>query len=160
MCNFYCMYKTDKFMWGLHNRWLETSSGHTLRTSPWLSFKLFTAKLWLSRLPFEILPNWWFDLKKKGAIKEVIKILFCVFYNFCDFKKLKCCFGAQCNANIVIKLEIKNSMPLKAEVRLQLIQYSALEGGSFLTQSCGLSTSGKEPLPIVLVDEWASWPFW
>jgi len=51
-------------------------------------------------------------------------------------------------------------MPVKAEVRPQFIRNSALEGGSPLTTSCGLSTFGKEPLPIVLVAEWASWPFW
>ena len=51
-------------------------------------------------------------------------------------------------------------MPLKADVRLQLIRKSALEGGSRSTRSCGRSTFGKEPLPIVLVAEWASWPFW
>ena len=51
-------------------------------------------------------------------------------------------------------------MPLKAEVRFQLIRKSALEGGTQLTRGCGRSTSGKEPLPIVLVAEWASWPFW
>jgi len=51
-------------------------------------------------------------------------------------------------------------MPVKLEVRLKLIRNSALAGGSSLTPSCGLSTSGKETLPIVLVDEWDSWPFW
>jgi len=51
-------------------------------------------------------------------------------------------------------------MPLKAEVRLQLIRKSALEGGTRLTRSCGRSTFGKETLPIVLLAEWASWPFW
>jgi len=51
-------------------------------------------------------------------------------------------------------------MPVKAEVRLQLFRNSALEGGPFLTPSCALSSSEKEPLPIVLLDQWASWPFW
>jgi len=51
-------------------------------------------------------------------------------------------------------------MPVKAEVRHQFIRNSALEGGSRLTRSCGRSTFDKEPLPIVLVAEWASWPFW
>jgi len=51
-------------------------------------------------------------------------------------------------------------MPLKSKVRLQIIRKSALEGGTRLTRSCGRSTFGKEHLPIVLVAEWASWPFW
>jgi len=51
-------------------------------------------------------------------------------------------------------------MPVKVEVRLQLIRNYALEGGTRLTRSCGRSTFGKEPLPIVLVAEWTSWPFW
>ena len=31
------------------------------------------------------------------AYHREVKILFCVFYNFSDCKKLKCCFGAECN---------------------------------------------------------------
>ena len=51
-------------------------------------------------------------------------------------------------------------MPVKTEVTLQFIPNPALEGGSPSTTSCGLSTFGKEPLTILLVAEWASWPFW
>jgi len=51
-------------------------------------------------------------------------------------------------------------MPVKAEVRFQLIRNSALEGYSWLTRSCGRPTFEKEHLPTVLVAKWASWPFW
>ena len=82
-CNFYSIYTTDKFGWGFHNKLLETWSWHALRTSPWLTFYLCTEKLWLSRFPVEIFVNCWSDLKKKVAIKEVIKnFILCILYLF------------------------------------------------------------------------------
>ena len=40
------------------------------------------------------------------AVKEVIKISFCVFYIFSGSKTFKWCLGAECYGNVVIKAEI------------------------------------------------------
>ena len=77
------------------------------------------------------------------------------FITFLILKKFKCCFGAECKANVLIKLEIIKKHACKAEVRLQIIRNSAIEGGSFLTPSCGFLHSGKN---IYLLYFWMSGP--
>ena len=62
--------------------------------------------------------------------------------------------------NSLIKLEITIQHAFKGGSKAKLIRKSALEGGTRLTRSCGRSTLGKEPLPIELVAEWASWTVW
>jgi len=59
---FISIYTTDKCGRGMHNRWLEPWSGHTLGTSPWLRFYSCTAKMLLSSLLVEILLSRWCDL--------------------------------------------------------------------------------------------------
>ena len=64
---FICIYTTDIFDRAMHNRWLEPWSGHTLGTSPWLTFYSCTPKMLLSTLLVEILLSRC-DLKKKKML--------------------------------------------------------------------------------------------
>ena len=78
-------------------------TGTAYSTAAWFLFVYREMLFW--RLSVEILLSVGL-IKIMVAVKEVIKISFCVFYIFSGSKTFKWCLGAKCYGIVVIKAEI------------------------------------------------------